>query len=237
MTMPTTSQATQPPADPAKPPTEQAPTNNPPAGANADVKFKQEDLDRIAGTSRKEGKNAGRTELLKELGFETPEAAKTAIEEANKLKKDQMTETERLKAEKAEAEKRATDTAAALAKAETERQAALLEAEIVSKASGKFANPKAVAKLLDLSKVKFENGQFTGVDEALTELGTKEPWTLVSKEKPATNLGPTNPKTGAQGRTDEQRRAEYFGGGDNAGFFKGGGVQIRDKKSKELADK
>jgi len=182
------------------------------------------------GDARKEGRDKAREALLKELGVEDFDKAKAALEEAKNLKKAQMTEAERIAAEKSDLEKRLADSESAKQRAEEERKSALLQAEIVSKAAGIFANPKAIVKLIDLSGVKFEDGQFTGIDEVLTKLAEAEPWTLAPKAGAlGTKLGATNPDSKPKARTDTDRKADYFGGASST-FFEGGGVEIRSKQ-------
>lgn len=241
--MPTKSTSNQPPAEPINPPgnppaepvtpegqssTELSTGTNLTAGASAgqtpaEAKFTQADIDQIAGKTRKEAATAAQAKLLKELGFESADAAKAAFVEADKIRKAQMTDQERLTQEKADAEKRADDATAAAKLSDQARQQALIESEIVSMASGKFANPKAMVKLVDQSKVKFEDGNIVGVAEELARLETSEPWTLLPKAGSPQSIGRTNPSGTPPGRTDKDRKQEYFGGG-RATFFKGGGV-------------
>lgn len=218
-----------PPATSAAQPTQTAGVN---AGALAPLapQFTQADLDRIAGQTRKEAKSAERAALLKELGVEDLDQAKQALKAAEEARKAQMTQEERLKTEKAELERRATEAEAARQKAEQERQAALVEAEIVARASGRFANPKAVIRLIDLAKVKVgEGGVIEGVDEALNALAEKEPWTLAQKGATVPSLGPANPPRGGGGTAKEdEMRAAFFGGGNVKEVFapRSGGVRL-----------
>ena len=196
-----------------------------PAGTQAETKFTQADLDRIAGQTRKDAKSAERAALLKELGVADLDAAKKAITTAEEARKAQMTEIERLQQAKEESDRKLAASEAARQKAEQYRKEALLTAAVVGKASGKFANPQAVVKLADLTKVTLgDDGQFTGIDEALERLATQEPWTLAKTGITVPSLGATNGSGKPKSRTDEDRRAEYFGGGNNRKFFDEGGV-------------
>lgn len=191
----------------------------------AEVKFTQADLDRIAGDARKDGSKSAVAKALKDLGFESLEAAKAALAEADKLKRAQMSDTERLTAEKAEAERKATEALQSAQQAQERANKALIESEIISLASGRFANPRAVIKLVDASKLTLgEDGTVAGVAEQLDELAKNEPWTLLPKGASPNSIGRTNPPGTPPARTDADRKQEYFGGG-RASIFKGGGVQ------------
>lgn len=181
----------------------------------------QEAVDALIGKTRKEARDAAQAKLLKDLGVDSIDAIKAQVAEAQTLKKAQMTEQERLAVEKQALEQQLAQAREAVATADANRKQALIEAEIISKASGRFANPRAVIRLLDLSKVGFgEDGRsIEGVEEALTTLATAEPWTLLARgaQQPPP-LGATNPNASAQTRTDADRKAEYFTGVGN-GFF------------------
>jgi len=225
------------PGDPPakKPP--QSPTAGDPDAGKPEATFTQADLDRIAGTARKDGKSAERAALLQALGVDSLEAAQVAIKAADDAKRAQMSESERLKTDKEAAEKRATDAEAARQRSDAERLQALMESEIVSLASsdqewGRFANPKAVVKLIETKAIKFEDGQWVGVEAALKNLAEKETWTLAPKGGGTqTNIGITNGKKTVGARTDDDRRAEYFGGGKRRTFFEPSpdGVRGREK--------
>lgn len=228
---------TPPPASDSAPPAKQessqtpAPvqTPNPTAGDKAgtpapEAKFTQAEVDRIAADRAKHAKSAERAALLKELGVENVEAAKTTLQAAEEARRAQLSETERLKLESAENARKASEAEAARVKAVSERQAALLEAEVVSKASGKFADPKAAVKLADLTGVTFEDGKFSGVDEALEKLAQTSPWALVKEgTAPAhPTIGATNPKKPAKdgkANTDEEMLDTFFGAGGRRTVF------------------
>ena len=219
---------------PVEPPPAQPPTAGTKAGTDApEAKFTQADLDRAASERAKHAKSAERAALLKELGVEDLDAVKAAMQAATEAAKAKMTEAERAQAERAELEKRLQLAEAGKTEAELARKAALLEAEIVSKASGRFANPRAVAKLADLSKVEFKDGKFAGVDEALTALAEAEPWTLApvssgTVKPPA--IGTTNGGQGKRGESDADLKARFFGGGGARIFDKkAGGVVVNHK--------
>jgi len=86
----------------------------------------QEEVNKIAGKARLEGKESGKSEamaeLLKSLGVDKLEDATAAIKERNALRDSQLTEKERLEKERDEAKKEAEDAKAARAAMEQERQ-------------------------------------------------------------------------------------------------------------------
>lgn len=86
----------------------------------------QEEVNKIAGKARLEGKESGKSEamadLLKSLGVDKLEDATAAIKERNALRDSQLTETQRLEKERDEAKKEAEDAKAARAAMEQERQ-------------------------------------------------------------------------------------------------------------------
>jgi len=226
MSTPTdTTQTSTTPADP--PATTSAPTT-PTAGdqaGNPEARFTQADVSRIAANARGEGRSAERAALLQELGVQDVGAVKSALAQAEELKRAQLTESERLKADAADARKAAADAEAARQAAEQARQSALVEAEIIAQAAGRFANPKAVSKLIDRTAVKLdEKGQVVGVAEALETLAKAEPWTLAqaadtNTKAKAPAIGATNGKPGAGGTAQEVLASKYFGRGRGSGFF------------------
>ncbi len=65
-------------------------------GATVETTFTQADLDRVAGNTRKEARQAAINELLKELGLDNTEALKATVTDAQKRKQDEMTEAQKL---------------------------------------------------------------------------------------------------------------------------------------------
>lgn len=100
-------------------------TDEKPAKAKALPPDVQEEVNKIAGKARLEGKESGKSEamaeLLKSLGVDKLEDATAAIKERNALRDSQLTETQRLEKERDEAKKEAEDAKAARAAMEQER--------------------------------------------------------------------------------------------------------------------
>jgi len=88
--------------DPPKP-------DSKPAG---EAKFTQEDLNRIAADEKREGKRVGQAELLKTLGFGTPEEAQAFLDAKRQADLDAMTEADRKVAEAADKERKAQEATA-----------------------------------------------------------------------------------------------------------------------------
>lgn len=168
--------------------------------------------------------------VLKTLGVANLDDAKKALKEGQDALRARMSEQEKLQTDLAAAQQTAQDAVTRATQAETARTQALLHAEALSLMSGKFANPKAALKLLEMNEVDLTDPKFPGLSEAVEKLAKDEPWTLLTTKqngKPlAPHIGPTNPaNTGTGGRTDDERRKQYFGGGVRSSFFEGGGVK------------
>lgn len=223
--MPPESQTPDPTQEPQP---EQKPPTNPTAGdkkPETEAKFTQADLDRHAAERAKHAKSAERAALLKELGVEDLEAARAALKAAEDARQAQLSETERLQAAKVAAEKLAADARAEAEQSKAQAELALKRAAVIAAGAGRFAKPEAIVKLLDLGALKVaEDGSVTGVTEALEKLAADEPWTLIpagsGQQTPQRgSVGRTNPpaKAGA-GRSDDELRAKYFGGGGRRMF-------------------
>jgi len=231
--------------DPAKAdPTPVPPAQpNPTAGADAgkqqgEPKFTQEQLNSLVGKAREDGRSAASSALLKELDVKSLDEVKAALKALEDAKKAQMTDAERLKTEKDQAEAKVKDAESRAQAAENDRKQALLEVAVVRAAADRFANPEAVLKLIDAAALKFENGKWVGVQEALDKLATDEPWTLkpaastanADAQKTKTKIGLTNQQAKKTGDSDEDNRARFFGN-RNKGFFetRPDGVQHANK--------
>lgn len=165
-----------------------------------------------------------RQATLKQFGFDDSEALKKALKDGKAALDAKKTETER----QAEALQQAQDQAQALeaqiVQLQAQAEQAALQVEGLGLMSGRFANPKAAMKLVDLAGVKRnEDGTFTGLKEAIDQLATNEPWTLIQpiKKPVAPQIGSTNPDgDGKKLTSDEERRSRYFGTfGPSKDFF------------------
>ncbi len=172
-------------------------------------------------------KGAERTTLAKSLGFDTVEAMQQAFEAGKKALDAQKTDAERQAEALRQATERMQALEAAAQQAQEAQQQAQIQAAAFEKMAGKFHDPKAAFKLLDLGEIALKDGNVQGLDEAIEAMSKQYPWTLVSsKEKIAPKIGATNPDSQAAPKeSDADRRARYFGGGGNTGFFRGSGVK------------
>ena len=139
------------------------------------------------------------------------------------LRKLEEQEAERERAEMSEVERLTAD----LEKAEQARVAAIesyqqqaLEAQVVAAASTAGMHDPADAIRLIGSIDTDENGQASGLDDAMATLKASKPY-LFRGTTPA--LSPTNPIGGPQKKTDAERYAEIYGNNPSA-LFEGGGV-------------
>jgi hypothetical protein len=170
--------------------------------------------------------------ILKTLGVSSVEDAKKLLKDGQDALRARMSEQEKLQADLAAAQQATQEAADRATKAETAATQARLEASALSLMAGKFANPKAALKLLELTSVDLADPKFPGLPEAVEKLAKDEPWTLLTNHKTGKplvpNLGPTNPETtGKPAITDAERHQRYFGGGvKNSSFFQGGGVKV-----------
>jgi hypothetical protein len=187
----------------------------------ADEKSKQEALNKQFAERAERGKEAGRAELLKELGITDPEEAKKLLETARKADEEKKTALEKEQAAREKAEKDAAAAKAAadevLAKATTK----LMNAEIKMSAStavldkdGKVTRAAFRAEamddvllLLNREGIQEKDGTFTGVAEALANLAKTKPWLLAEPktEKPARgNETGTGSKGRGTGKSDKR---------------------------------
>lgn len=139
--------------------------------AASNGKFTQEDVDRIAGEARKDGRSSAERELLKGLGVENLEAAKSAIEAAKTLEDEKKTELQRVQEEAARFREEAES-----AKAEARNSRIVSATELALRDAG--INPErvnAALRLVDLSKLDVKGADVSGLAEAVTTLKTESP--------------------------------------------------------------
>jgi len=138
-------------------------------------------------------------------------ANQEAAERRLKLQEYEASEQKRKEAEMTELEK----ARAAAEKAEAERQAALQQASdmvlrstIYAKAAALgFADPEDAYKMLDTSDLSVEDGEASGVEDALSGLAETKPYLLRAEKKTPPKLNPANPGGGnANAESDDERR-------------------------------
>jgi hypothetical protein len=191
--------------------------------------FTQEEVNQLLGKVRAEGRTKGNDQAIDDILDKTGVASLDALEEMaadhKRLSLEAMTDKERLEAELADsklAEERATAREATATQAANE---AVIKSAVVGAAAGRFESAEAAYMLLDKDKLSLaEDGSVEGLDEALEVLLKEYPF--LKKGGPSSIVSPTNPtQTEPTGRTDDQRRSEYFGRAQTDGFWKGGEVR------------
>jgi len=100
--------------------------------------------------------------------------------------------------------------------------------KVMSALEKPFVDPVAAMQLTDMSGVVVDGKiDADALKEALNATAEKFPWALAQTSQVTPNPSKANPADpDVSLRTDEQRRATYFGGaGETGGFFDGGGVR------------
>ncbi len=139
--------------------------------AAANGRFTQDDLDRIAGEARKDGRGTAERELLKALGVPDIESAKAALASAKAAEDEKKTELQRVQDEatalRAEAE-------AAKAEARASRIASALDLGL-RKAGINPDRAAAALRLIDPSTLTLDGTEVGGVDDAVKALKAESP--------------------------------------------------------------
>src|SRR5487761_605939 len=136
-----------------------------------DGKFTQEDLDRIAGESRKAGREVAEKELLKELGVESRDAIAATLKAAKDAEDSQKTELQKAQEEATKAREEAV---AAQAEAKNSR----ITTALALKIRDEGINPDRAAaamRLVDSSKLEVKDGEVVGLDDAVKALKEASP--------------------------------------------------------------
>jgi hypothetical protein len=176
-------------------------------------KFTQEQVNEMLGKIRHEGREVGAKnaldEVLKATGAESVDALTEIVSSFKDKEREEMSELEKLQTDLSEAMNKVEKAEEFGKLAEQTAINAHAKAAVLNEASAKFQDGEAVWQLLDkdLLEVKMERYPF------------------LLRKKGASKTSAANP-AGAEavGRTDEVRRAEYFGMGSNP-FWGGQGVR------------
>ena len=192
-------------------------------------KFTQEQVNKMLGDTRSDGNKVGAKkaidEILKATGAESIEKLTETVKAFEDKQREEMSELEKLQTDLAKTLKELSDSKEFGELAEQTAINAHAKSSVINAAAAKFQDGEAVWKLLNKEAVNvdMETGTVTGVEEALTELAEKYPFLLRKKGTSVTSA--TNPAAAeSAGRTDEVRKAEYFGMGSNP-FWGGQGVR------------
>lgn len=175
--------------------------------AAANGKFTQEDLDRIAGESRKDGRTVAERELLKSLGVSDLDSAKAALEAAKAVEDEKKTELQKAQEEAARLREEAET-----AKAEARSSRISSALDIALRSAG--LNPERAAaamRLVDTSKLAVEGADVSGLDEAVKELKANAPEWFGPRVSPPdasrTTSGPVDFKTASAEERDKALEA------------------------------
>ncbi len=180
--------------------------------ADADKKFTQADLDRIAGETRKAGREGALKELFEKHGVKDEAELKTKLDALSKAETDKLGEVDKAKKladdEKARADKLAGDleaTNASLKKLTLQREFGFTARTLELKFSSTQAEADAFA-LADLSKVKLDGDKVEGMEEAVKELQKVRPY-LFGEGKPGVpEIDAKNGKGGKKTDADAIKR-------------------------------
>jgi len=192
----------------------------------------QEKVNELIGKVRTEAKEVATKNFLKDLGVESTEELKASLAEYAEFKRGQMTELEKIQADLESLKEENVQLKETSTSSQTRAQKALIKAEVVKLAANKFADPEVVYKLVSDNdfEVDLEAGQVSGVAEALEALEEQHPW-MISKPSKVSSTSATNPASPTKklGKSDEDRKAEYFGR-SGSDFWEGRGVQVLSDK-------
>lgn len=147
------------------------------AAKNAEVKFTQADLDRIAGTTRGEAKTAAQKELLSTLGVADLEAAAALVAKAKEIEDANKTELER-------ATERAIAAEAARDEATANARAAVVLSRLDTELRNAGVNPDripAAMRLVDLTKLEVNGLDVVGIAQVIDGVKAQSPEWFVSR--------------------------------------------------------
>jgi hypothetical protein len=207
-----------------------------PEGLAGDKTISQDDFNKLAGKIRQEARDAATkkayAEVLGKAGVKTVEELVAAVEAQKTSAQEKMTELERLNSELEDARSLASSLEQGNKELTVRAKEALLKSSVVALAAGRFQDAEVAFRLLNRSGVTVsDDGTVEGVEAALASLAEQYPFL---KRRAVSSTNPANPNEpkGAEGRTDQERRNEYFGQQGNE-FWKGRGVQriIKEENS------
>ncbi len=159
-----------------------------------ETQFTQEQLDAIIKDRLERATTKTTSDLMAQLGIENVDEAKKTLEDAAKLKQEQMSELEKVQAQVTEAMAQTAQAKADMEAMKLKTDEALLQAAIISKAQS-FNDPMDAWLFIDRSKVKTdEDGSYNGIEEALKVLSETKPYLVkVETNGNAKSGTPTRP--------------------------------------------
>lgn len=183
-------------------------------------------------TERLQRKEAATTAaFLKDLGVEDVDALKGSLKALRDLQAEKLTAEEKVQLELKTAQEQAVQFRAEADAAKVIALESSLTASaftVMATLEQPFADPSAALRLTDMSGV-IVDGVVSAekLSEAIKATATKYPWALAETTRVTPSPSKANPQEqDANVRTDEQRRAIYFGhpGESGSDFFGGGGL-------------
>lgn len=205
------------------------PTSTTPEGENGGQPsgLPQDKVNEIVGKARQEGREKALKDLFSELGVDSAKSLKSIIEEREEARRAEMSEMERLQDERQKLEERLQEAEQISNMAKKETEKALVRAEVARLASSKFQDVDVVLRMLepDAVEIDLDDGSVKGLESALEQMEEKYPWMLIPQNQRRPSA--TNPTRGDRpsGRTDDDRRRDYFQKQNNT-FWEGGGVRV-----------
>lgn len=148
--------------------------------------YTQNEFNAIIGERATRAARTAIEKLLKDLGVDSPEAAKEAIKTASDLRAAQMTELEKAQAEAAQARKEKEEAEQARQSTEAKALERLMRsAVVVAAARAGFNDPDDAWLLIDRTAIKAKDDDtFEGIDKALEAVVKAKPY-LVKAAQPS----------------------------------------------------
>jgi hypothetical protein len=164
-------------------------------GQTEKKEFTQDELDKLFGDTRKQGRESLQKEILEKAGFKTVDELLAAVAAHNKSEEEKLSELDKAKkaSEKAEAEKNKLEDEVRTMRLERNFEKKVKELEL------EFANPKAGETAFKLLDIETAGKDEKGMEEAVKALLTDHSY-LFSDAEPepindATRKGKRDPKT------------------------------------------
>lgn len=191
-------------------------------GGEKKTTFTQEEVNTLLGKVRGEARDTATKAFLDDMGAESADDLKSSLKKLADIERESLTEQERLLADLNTAQTELEKAKESESKSTKFARRATINAEIARYAANRFQSVDAVLKLINRDNLDVgDDGSVTGVEEALGEVEANYPFTLQKEGVSVTS--PANPSGGKDTpeRTDEQRKAEYFGMGQADDFWEG----------------
>lgn len=148
------------------------------SGGNDDKRtFTQAEVDALIGERAKRAKESGTRAVLEALGIEDVEAAKAALAEAEKLKKEQMSELEKAQADAQKLQDELAKTKAEKEAAEAKaRETAMRAAVMQEAAKANFYDGNDAWLFVDRETLELaEDGTVNGAEKAVAAVAKAKP--------------------------------------------------------------